>query len=117
VKTALRADHVKALTWLSVQATNKVPVLFNPAGAYDAQAVLLVSLAETPITLTAEQVVSMPWKQFVRLMKVRRLPQGHPSNALLGCLSVILASQPLGSLLYPACAHMPCFRPSILLPS
>lgn len=39
-------------------------------GAYDAEAVLLVSLAETPITLTAQQVTSMPWKQFVRLMKV-----------------------------------------------
>lgn len=57
-----------------MQATGKkVPVLFSPMGAYDADAVLLVSLAETPITLTAQQVTSMPWKQFVRLMKARLL--------------------------------------------
>ncbi|BDA42397.1 hypothetical protein COCOBI_03-2840 [Coccomyxa sp. Obi] len=53
----------------SQAAGQKVPVLFSPMGAYDADAVLLVSLAETPITLTAQQVTSMPWKQFVRLMK------------------------------------------------
>lgn len=45
-------------------------MLFSPMGQYDAEAVLLVSLADTPITLTAHQVTSMPWKQFVRLMKV-----------------------------------------------
>ena len=45
-------------------------MLFNPAEEYDAKSVLLVSLSDTPITLTAQQVTSMPWRQFVRLMKV-----------------------------------------------
>ena len=52
----------------------KVPVLFNPTGAYDAEAVLLVSLGDAAITLTAQQVTGMPWRQFVRLMKVRPGP-------------------------------------------
>jgi hypothetical protein len=47
--------------------------MFNPADAYNADAVLLVSLAEgPPISLTAQQVTQMPWRQFVRLMKARR---------------------------------------------
>lgn len=58
---------------LVLQVPSKVPVLFNPAGVYDAQSVLLISLAETPITLTADQVISMPWRQFVRLMKALSL--------------------------------------------
>ena len=46
-------------------------MLFNPMGAYDSEAVLLVSLGDTAITLTAQQVTGMPWRQFVRLMKAR----------------------------------------------
>ncbi len=57
-------------------------MLFSPMGQYDAEAVLLVSLAETPITLTAHQVTSMPWKQFVRLMKVRP-PVSHSAHSPL----------------------------------
>ena len=53
----------------------KVPVLFNPTGAYDAEAVLLVSLGDSAITLTAQQVTGMPWRQFVRLMKVCLIPE------------------------------------------
>ncbi len=48
----------------------EVPKLFNPAEEYDAKAILLVSLSDTPITLSAQQVTGMPWRQFVRLMKV-----------------------------------------------
>ena len=49
------------------------PAMFNPADAYNADAVLLVSLAEgPPISLTAQQVTQMPWRQFVRLMKARQ---------------------------------------------
>lgn len=67
-----------------LQAPSKVPVLFNPAGVYDAQSLLLISLADTPITLTADQVISMPWRQFVRLMKVR-LPELAPVHDLVRC--------------------------------
>ena len=71
------------MSWCT-QAASKAPVLFSPMGQYDAEAVLLVSLADTPITLTAHQVTSMPWKQFVRLMKVWPLMISH-SLCLLLC--------------------------------
>lgn len=68
--------HMTA-TWCSFSGgahvptqAKEVPKLFNPAEEYDAKSVLLVSLSDTPITLTAQQVTSMPWRQFVRLMKV-----------------------------------------------
>ncbi len=48
-----------------------VPRLFNPAEDYDDRSVLVVTLSEKTITLTAKEVTGMPWQQFVRLMKVR----------------------------------------------
>ena len=54
------------------QAAAAQPALFNLADTYKSDALLLVSLAEgPPISLTAQQVTQMPWRQFVRLMKVR----------------------------------------------
>ena len=56
---------------LSVQGLAKeAPKLFNPAEEYDDKSVLLVTLAQKTITLTAKEVTAMPWPQFVRLMKV-----------------------------------------------
>ena len=57
---------------LAVQGSAKeVPKLFNPAEEYDDKSVLLVTLSQKTITLTAKEVTGMPWPQFVRLMKVR----------------------------------------------
>lgn len=54
------------------QAGAAQPTLFGLADTYKSDALLLVSLAEgPPISLTAQQVTQMPWRQFVRLMKVQ----------------------------------------------
>ena len=37
---------------------------------YDPNCVLLVSLQDKPLTLTAQQVTCLPWLQYVRLIKV-----------------------------------------------
>ena len=52
-------------------SAKEVPKLFNPAEEYNDKSVLLVTLAQKTITLTAKEVTGMPWPQFVRLMKVR----------------------------------------------
>ena len=68
---ALLPDYAARLHALQAPATpQRMPTLFNPMGTYDSEAVLLVSLGDTAITLTAQQVTGMPWRQFVRLMKV-----------------------------------------------
>ena len=51
-------------------SAKEVPKLFNPAEEYNDKSVLLVTLAQKTITLTAKEVTGMPWPQFVRLMKV-----------------------------------------------
>ena len=60
-----------------MQAGAAQPALFNLADSYKGDALLLVSLAEgPPISLTAQQVTQMPWRQFVRLMKVQPTNRG-----------------------------------------
>lgn len=72
-KTPSTKPHLSLLTVIvSVQGVAKeAPKLFNPAEEYDEKSVLLVTLSQKTITLTAKEVTGMPWPQFVRLMKVR----------------------------------------------
>ena len=63
----------------------ETPKLFNPAMEYDPNCVLLVSLQDKPLTLTAQQVTCLPWLQYVRLIKVSPWLEGTPAGESEGC--------------------------------
>ena len=75
----------------------EAPKLFNPAMEYDPNCVLLVSLQDKPLTLTAQQVTCLPWLQYVRLIKVNPRLQGvqtEESKGLVFPTSGILQDKP-----------------------
>ena len=108
---------------LSDQGSAKeVPKLFNPAEEYDDKSVLLVTLSQKTITLTAKEVTGMPWPQFVRLMKVRAdssvlSVQAHIEPLLLCGLpsftgpDVRQRSQSLWDTYSMSCCSCLCFSP------
>ena len=63
-----------------------MPKLFNPAMEYDPQCVLLVSLQDKPLMLTAQQVTCLPWLQYVRLIKVSSWLEGTQAEKSEGLL-------------------------------